>query len=84
MSTAMKRILRTLVFELHKLEAQQVLLQDLHAYNSLLVSGDDYDTIQVLMLLPRIVFKAELVSDKQQFTIDDTLSPPSTLWNLQK
>ena len=72
------------MFELHELEAQQVLLQDLHAYNSLLVSGDDYDAIQVLMLLPRIVFKAELVSDKQQFKIDDTLSSPSTLWNLQK
>ena len=38
------------------------------------MSGD-YDALQVLMLLPRLLFKAELIVDqlKQQHKVDDAL-----------
>jgi dynactin 1 len=84
-SSAMKQTSRTVEFELRKLEAQQALQQvDLlktFMPNSFLVSGGDYDAIQVLMLLPRIIFKADLVTDqlKQQFKMDEALGSLSKL-----
>ena len=54
------------------MEAQQAaeMVNVLKAFmpNTFLVSGGDYDALSVIMLLPRLVFKADLIVDqlKQQ------------------
>ena len=58
-------ILQTIEFELRKLEAQQSMehIDLLKSFmpNSFLTLGGDYDAILTLMLLPRLLFKADLV-----------------------
>ncbi|XP_003384705.1 PREDICTED: dynactin subunit 1-like [Amphimedon queenslandica] len=83
-TSAVQAYSRTIDYELRKLESQQSseIINYFKSFlpNSFLVSGGDYDAVNVIMLLPRIVFKAELIIDqlKQQTGIDEALSSPST------
>lgn len=79
-STSMKAHSRTIEFELRKLEAQQSMehIELLKSFmpNSFLTSGGDYDAILSLMLLPRLLFKADLILSqlKQQYKLEDRLT----------
>jgi dynactin 1 len=71
---------QTIDYELRKLEAQQSaeIIDHLKSFipNSFVISGGDYDALNVTMLLPRLSLKAELIMDqlKQQANVDSVLS----------
>ncbi|XP_064382819.1 dynactin subunit 1-like isoform X2 [Halichondria panicea] len=76
---------KTIDFELRKLDAQQAAehIDLLNSFmpNLFLVSGGDYDALLVLMLLPRLTFKADMLKDqlRQQHKLDEALGSLSTL-----
>nr|WAW84814.1 dynactin 1 [Halisarca dujardinii] len=78
-ATTIKAHSRTIEFELRKLEAQQaaehIKLLKSFMPNSFLAGGGDYDVLMVVMLLPRIVFKAELICSqlRLQYKSDEVI-----------
>lgn len=88
-ATTMKAHSRTIEFELRKLEAQQasehIKLLKSFMPNSFLAGGGDYDVLMVVMLLPRILFKAELITSqlRLQYKFDDVLESKKPLKGIE-